>query len=465
LTRLNIFFGRIGIGAIVFTLAIISVDLPPTHFLALLCGIGLVSAILLYPFSGLFLAVLSIQLSGVYTQLFPSVADLAIEGILTVTILGVILNAPKLPRNQRWFPYSPVFILAVLFLLVSFLSAQFSDYPEFAETGLKKLIALIVLLYLILLLAQTKWRIKALLFAIMLSTLISASLGIVSHFSGHSMLEINASASEMRQAGGANLSPTTSANMMLVGTVVGLLLAFRSRKWRLFGMVVALSGSTGILFSFARSASLLLFASFGWLAVKFRHHRRLPAGIAIVAALGIGIFPLIPDYLWNRFENFDADTDYTVGRRLGYHVIGFDIIEKNPLLGVGPGAFPIKYLDYEYRWVEGRGLEARAPHNLYLQVAAETGLTGLAFFLAMIVTALIGLNHVNKQSKDAELQLLAELITFSYVIFLVAAATLPAITNKYTWTLTALAAAVALLERRAHETTKRLTADKITASL
>ena len=465
MTSINIFFGYLGIGVIVLALAIISVDLPFTQFLALLCGVGFASLILLHPFTGLFLAVLSIQLSGVYVRLIPSMADLAIEGILTLTIIGVILNAPTLPRNQRWFTYSPVFILALLFLLVSFLSAQFSNFPETAEMGLKKIIALIVLFYLILLLVRTKWRIKALLFAIMLSTLISASLGIASHFTGQSVLEVNASTSEMRQAGGANLSPTTSANMMLVGTVVGLLLAFRSAKWRLFGLLIALSGSTGILYSFARSASLLLFASFGWLAVKFRKNRYFPAGIAVVAALGIGLFQLIPDYLWNRFGNIDPSTDYTVGRRLGYHVIGLDMIEKDPVLGVGPGAFADEYLDYEYRWELGRGQEARAPHNLYLEVAAETGLTGLAFFLAMIVTALIGVNRVYRHSEDVELKFIAELINFSYVIFLIAAATLPALTYKYTWTLTALAATVTVVERRAYETTRKPTVDKETASV
>lgn len=451
MTWINTFFGYIGIGVIVLALAIISVDLPPANFLVLLGGVGVAGTILLHPFAGLFLAVLSIQLSGVYERFLPSIADFAMEGILGLTILGIILNSSKLPRNQRWFPNSPVLFLAILFLLVAFLSAQFSDDPGIAEKGFEKLIGVMVLFYVILLLAQTKWRIKALLVAIMLSTFISASLGIASHYAGRTLLEVNAAWSSMRQAGGADISPTTSANLMLVGTVIGLLLTFRSTKWRIFGMVVALSGSIGILFSFARSASLLLFASFGWLAVKFRHFRRLPAGIAIVVALSIALLPLIPDFFWSRFENIGDGTDWTLERRLGYHLIGLDMLEKNPVLGVGPGTFSTRYLDYEYRWEEGRRLEARAPHNMYLQVAAETGLIGLALFMGMIFAALISVSRIYKQTEDAELKLLAELIQFSFIIYLVAVATLPALVFKYTWTLTALAAAVTLVERRSSE--------------
>jgi putative inorganic carbon (HCO3(-)) transporter len=56
------------------------------------------------------------------------------------------------------------------------------------------------------------------------------------------------------------------------------------------------------------------------------------------------------------------------------------MIHDRPLLGHGVNTFMANYLDY---WVGGER-QPRYAHNCYLQVAAETGLTGLAAFLWLL---------------------------------------------------------------------------------
>lgn len=58
----------------------------------------------------------------------------------------------------------------------------------------------------------------------------------------------------------------------------------------------------------------------------------------------------------------------------------FGMIRERPLLGHGLNTFMANYLDY---WVAGER-QPRYAHNCYLQVAAETGLVGLAAFLAVL---------------------------------------------------------------------------------
>jgi O-antigen ligase len=308
---------------------------------------------------------------------------------------------------------------------------------------------MLVVFFLVLVLVRTPQRVKALLIAIMLSTFISAGIANIGHLTGHLPFGLETVSVSSHQAGASNISPTTSANMMLVGTVIAALLALRAQKWRLIFALVAVTGVSGIIFTFTRSAAMLLVLGCGWVAIKFRKARHFPSVLILCILLGISMLPLFPQHLWDRFESIgNPSADWTLGRRLGYHLIGLDLLAQNPLLGVGPNNFRQHYIDYDYRWVEGRQLESRALHNMYLSVAAETGLLGLSFFLAMIVISLIGLSRTRKNAHDPELRMLAEAIQFGYVLFLIAAGSLPAVTNKYIWVLTGLAAAVSLIAQQ-----------------
>jgi O-antigen ligase len=59
------------------------------------------------------------------------------------------------------------------------------------------------------------------------------------------------------------------------------------------------------------------------------------------------------------------------------------MIQDRPILGQGVNTFMANYLDF---WVGGER-QPRYAHNCYLQIAAETGLIGLAAFAGMIVAA------------------------------------------------------------------------------
>ena len=437
----------LGVGIMVLALALLSIEVEPIKLLVMLSGLLGIIVILRYPFSGLFLLVFLVQLSAIVERFVPS--GFAMEGLVVLTIAGVIINLPGLPREIRWGKSSVAFRMACLFIMTAGVSAIFSDYPSNAILGLVKIISLLVVFFLVLILVQTPQRVKALLFAIMLSTFISTGIASIGHLTGYIPLGLDTVSVSSHQAGASNISSTTSANMMLIGTVIAALLALRATKWRLFYALVAVTGVSGIIFTFARSALMLLLLGFGWIAVKFRKARHFPAVIILFTLLGISMLPLLPQHLWDRFDDIgDPGADWTLGRRIGYHMIGFDLVMKNPLLGVGPGNFGKHYIDYDYRWTPGRQLESRALHNMYLSVAAETGLPGFAFFSAMIVISLVGLHRTRKSAQDPELRMLAEAIQLGYVLFLIAAGALPAVTYKYTWILTSLAVAVSLIAQQ-----------------
>jgi putative inorganic carbon (HCO3(-)) transporter len=135
--------------------------------------------------------------------------------------------------------------------------------------------------------------------------------------------------------------------------------------------------------------------------------------------------------------------------------------QDHPIVGAGPGVFPLLYQQYAprvgYQVLEkGRGSEAgqaptREAHNLYLGIAADTGIFGLLAFLglisAILVPLLVGarrLRHTRpEQAAYAAAMALALVGYLSSGLFLSLAY------ERYFWLLLGLAAATALLTRRA----------------
>jgi len=89
------------------------------------------------------------------------------------------------------------------------------------------------------------------------------------------------------------------------------------------------------------------------------------------------------------------------------------MIRDRPLLGHGVNTFMANYLDY---WVGGERLP-RYAHNCYLQVAAETGVLGLAAFLGLLGTlfrrVMDGLDEVGPGQHRMLLGLCGALVAFA----------------------------------------------------
>lgn len=439
------------VGLFVLLLAVVLVETEPMYFLVVLASLLVTAAIVKQPFIGLFLSVFFVQLSAIVDHFDPT--GFALEALVALTIASVIFNMSK----EIYHVFSSiVFRMACLFVLTATISCLFAEYPESAKFGIVQVVSLLVLFILILIIVRTPLQVKGLLVAIMMSTFISAGFANIGYVTGDLLFGIVNISESGSQAGAANISPTTSANLMLVGTAMSALLAFRLPKWRLLLSVIAITGIAGIIFTFARSATALIALGCVWLAIKFRKERHFPAVLMLSVLMGISIIPFIPDRLWDGFSSIgEAGEDWTLGRRVGYHVVGFDLMVQNPVFGVGVNNFREHYLDDDYRFVYGRQYEARALHNMYLSVAAETGLIGFSFFSVMILLSVVGLYQVRKKTHDPEMRVLAEAIQFGYVLYLIAAGSLPLMTNKYTWILTALAASVIMISQHSDRKSTR----------
>lgn len=103
-----------------------------------------------------------------------------------------------------------------------------------------------------------------------------------------------------------------------------------------------------------------------------------------------------------------------------------------PILGVGPGNYPLHYLGYSEQIGLDPRLQQREPHSLYLEALSETGIVGASAFLVVLWLALRGAwrARLRLAGRDA---LLAEGIFVALVSFLVAGLFLHSTYPRYLW--------------------------------
>jgi O-antigen ligase len=420
-----------------------------TLFLAV--PIGLAGALLVVrrPFLGLWLIVLLSQLDALANTLFRGLPISGVKILTGLTLVGVVIASYREPRSKRLGPDEPVLRLAVLFGTVLLISFLFVEDRALGLWSVRRLASLMVLLYLVVRLVTTREHVRSVMLAVLVSTLLSSCVVAADWVAGTHLVAHAASAVESqwqgiaRSSGASDYNPTTAATLLLTGTACAMALFFRTSRWRLLTGATAVAGAAAIVLSYARSAGLVLGILILWLLFKYRSHRRLPVAIAGgLLALAIA-FPLVPASYWQRQATLaDFSGDVSLRRRLGYNIIGVHIVAEHPLLGVGPGNYKVRYMDPEYRWMPGRGVVPRQLHNMYLEVATETGLVGLACFGGMLLLALISLDRVRKRGSSREDRDLGEAVHFAFVGLLLASLFVPNEYNKYVWIFTGLGIAL-----------------------
>ncbi len=193
---------------------------------------------------------------------------------------------------------------------------------------------------------------------------------------------------------------------MVVPLGLALVFVWRSGRgdWlRWLALASALIGSAAIVMSLSRGAWLGLGIGVVVAAVvATRRGWRVAASAAVVAALlyvasRVGLLPAaIADRIsqvTGDFHLLDArgvmptNENYSVLERMAHWQAGWDMFLSHPLLGVGPGHYAIAYPQFAILpyWTEALG----HAHNIYINVAAETGLIGLIAYLVMIGSWLV----------------------------------------------------------------------------
>ena len=210
----------------------------------------------------------------------------------------------------------------------------------------------------------------------------------------------------MRVFYGFSYDPNDCAALFLLTIPLALYLAGRLQKWRLlwYGlaaiMVAALvrTGSRGGLLGFGA-----LVATLAVLAPP-RQRARL-AGAAAAAVLGFSVLVSQNKSLSTRFastfDSSESDYNYTsTNGRIEIWKRGLYYMATHPVTGVGVANFPTAEYQIGSELKAAQGITDRhmlTAHNSEVQIGAELGVPGLAAYLYMLGSAMLGMWRRRRQ--------------------------------------------------------------------
>lgn len=436
-------------------LAVIVAAIAINPVAAIMLPFALFGAIALFaqPFLGVLSLIVFSHLDAVEKLLFGFLPISAFKLIAAGTALMVLARAVHLRGSIVNFMRDPVTICAFSIMGMSLVSLVGADDRGLAIDAISTVVSLLLLFTLIVILADTREKIKLLIWMLVVTSFISSLILMAEIALGTTLVAQSEAATTARTAegfqrssGGSDYNPTTAASMLLTGIVFALTHMLATQRWRRIMLIVVVLGTAAIVFSFARSAFLAYGVIVVLLAWRYRRSRYLPPVLITALFCGVLALPFIPVEYFERlgsiFGGGGAGRDQTLDRRLTYNIIGFELLWKNPFFGIGPGNFIHHFTDNAYRHLPGRTLLGRELHNMYLSVLVQYGFIGALPFFGMIGYAFGCLRAICRAPADAEMYTLAQALGYAFGAYLIASLFLPNEYTKYTWLLPAFCTAL-----------------------
>jgi probable O-glycosylation ligase (exosortase A-associated) len=191
------------------------------------------------------------------------------------------------------------------------------------------------------------------------------------------------------------------------------------KPWRWFFAAMIPVLLHAVLMTYSRGAMVSVIATAP--LVYFRSRRKGMMTLAFVAMAGIIPFLAGPEIRQRFFSIERYERDKTAQARMTSWNAGLGIARDYPILGIGPRNSPLVIQQY------GGDVAKRTIHSQYIQIAADLGFVGLAWYLSILGSAWLSLRRVRKRmrrdpSQTAQhLYALACSVECSLVVFCVGA--------------------------------------------
>lgn len=261
--------------------------------------------------------------------------------------------------------------------------------------------------------------------------------------------------------------PNFFAQMLIPAVPVALLLAHSASRVRekvvAFGCAAVVTAA--VVLTYSRGGALALgVVLLLWLVGQGISRRRFAAGAAVAVLLVV----LLPSGFTRRLATFrqfmpeSGDVlrlDSSFEQRRVLVTTAWHMFLDHPLTGVGAANYTLYYRPYTEETgsvvLEYGDFDApHYPHNLYLEIAAETGLPGLILFGAVLVTCFLYLRRARRAFRRAGDESSASLaLAFQLALtgYLVSSLFLHGHFLRYLWLLFGFCAALDRLARSAGE--------------
>lgn len=386
---------------IMITLGSLLLLASPWPYLAPLLFAGIFGVALLYrhPAWGLVGLAVLIPFEGAFKNTGFTGAKLLGGSVLAILALRLLLGqtpAYRL-RSRMWIP-------VYFFILAALISLMYSEHTLASIGNLRELLIGMTFFVMTMLVCRDLDLRK-------LYALIGISVAATAFF---------ALLSTRYQIGGRAIGLLQDANyfalLIALAFPAAVLMLLHARHWfyRLFWLATLGLLFIGMVKTDSRSGLLVVLiclAIAGWHhrdkigRLQPRHFGFLILGGALLVPLAAKSLPA--DYV-NRIKTLsflksgvNPYQDASLGRRASYLVVGKEMIRENPLVGSGPGTFPLHYAKSAYAkaFSENMGTHDlfRRAHNTYLEVFSEMGVPAGLSFIAIILAGLYNFHDARRR--------------------------------------------------------------------
>ena len=339
---------------------------------------------------------------------------------LSLLVAGATLLGLVFTDERRRVPLVRETYLLAAFWALTAVSSFFGYYQEDAWGAFRQFTKILLMLFVTIMLGQTRERLRVLLIVAALS------IGFWGFKGGLWVLITGGEEGWALGPDGSFIGDNNGLALALDMTLPLLFfLALEERGWlqRLLAATCALSAVT-IPFTYSRGGFLGLVVVLAMSLARTRWKWAvLPAG-AMAAMLAISFLPL----RW--IDRMGTITTYaedgSAMSRLNAWRIGWGLALDNPFVGGGFVVFPHAevWLKYVPEW--NYGTTAFNAHSIYFQVLGEHGFTGLGLFIALLACTLLSLRAIRRQARGlsdgAWLVNYASMVQISVAAFMVAGA-------------------------------------------
>lgn len=406
-------------GALVVTAVTVAAILRPEPVTAAFALAVLAAAILARPTQigfPLAVALLYSNVAVVAVRFWglPAVFPLIVPAVMAPALAMRLLLGGRALRFDRGFFLLTCFVGANVF------SAVFAQFPGTSQDVLFQLLTEGLLIYFLITNLTTSRNILiAVVWAVVLAAAFGAGLAVLQQLTSTRLVDFGGLALRVPDYPSPNAplraqGPLSEANffaqtlVMAMPLAVGLALVARRRLTKFAALAafvvtvagVALTGSRGG--AIAAAAVLLMLPLIPGVRVRL---------LAVSATLMVAVVLLaVPGYL-NRLTSLaqveavasgSPDVDVSIQGRVVENLIAVQMFVDHPIVGVGPGNYPVLYRAYaaDYLGFQSRG--SRPPHSLPLQLLAEVGVIGMATFGAVIGFLLLALWRARQVAQRPE---------------------------------------------------------------
>ena len=192
--------------------------------------------------------------------------------------------------------------------------------------------------------------------------------------------------------------PNFYAQIMIVLIPIALERMMHERKLTL-KLLAGLAGGLCLLtvvFTFSRGGFVAAAIALG---IFFLVYTPKPQYLIIIIGLGIAVFSLVPATYFDRIltlqgflpdasGRIDIRTDNSIQGRASQNLTAWNVFKQHPLVGIGLDNFEVRYPEFSKEIGLAPSASNKSLHNLYFEVATETGILGLSVFLMLIGLAL-----------------------------------------------------------------------------